>query len=474
MANKYIWHGQTYCGDGTTSDAAASNGAAGAWNDINVFMGTAPAYGALISGDVVYIRSKDASAADISVVFSTNSTLGSSVATTGAWVQWVLDNGTVWPGIDGVLTFSTSGNYALTCPDYNMIEARTRGALIIKTTETSAGSGSIFVANNSVFNGIKIDTSIPTSGFGRKISIGGTGTVFDGCDFLFGIRYNCGLIISPYTHLVLINPSIELTTAAETDPVFLPGNYGSTYRVIGGRIFGAGAQNGQLVFGSSGSNGSFFSTGFKIPNTMALAAQENFTSYSENETSAIALGADESVGAMLVKHAGVLDSRNDGYYPYLNAALPNSTATGWSWKAYPKYAWLNNALDITTQKVYTGDDSILTVSIELLVSTTFAAIDKKNCVLSLSYVDAATGSVLSAKSSGDYGEELDSSTAGWIAAESEGLPVYGAISFDKRKLSVSTSTAVKKDTAITCILRIMQSSTSANDILFVDPDVTLA
>ena len=41
MANKYLIHGATYCGDGTASNEAASAGAAGAWNDINVFEGAA-------------------------------------------------------------------------------------------------------------------------------------------------------------------------------------------------------------------------------------------------------------------------------------------------------------------------------------------------------------------------------------------------------------------------------------------------
>ena len=58
MADKFLRHGETFCGDGTASNAAASAGAVGAWNDINVFEGTAPASGALADGDVVYIRSK--------------------------------------------------------------------------------------------------------------------------------------------------------------------------------------------------------------------------------------------------------------------------------------------------------------------------------------------------------------------------------------------------------------------------------
>lgn len=65
MANKYIIHGATFNGDGTSSAEATSNGGVGAWNTITYFEGTAPAYGTLAAGDVVYIRSKDAGGSNI-------------------------------------------------------------------------------------------------------------------------------------------------------------------------------------------------------------------------------------------------------------------------------------------------------------------------------------------------------------------------------------------------------------------------
>ena len=88
MANKYLIHGATYCGDGTASNEAASAGAAGAWNDINVFEGSAPAYGALAAGDTVFIRSKDVSGNNLVRTLSATATLGSAAATSSAWVTW--------------------------------------------------------------------------------------------------------------------------------------------------------------------------------------------------------------------------------------------------------------------------------------------------------------------------------------------------------------------------------------------------
>ena len=68
MANRYIRHGATFCGDGTTSAPATSNGGPGAWNDIAVFESTiAPAYGTLPAGTDVYIRTKDEAGNDIAI-----------------------------------------------------------------------------------------------------------------------------------------------------------------------------------------------------------------------------------------------------------------------------------------------------------------------------------------------------------------------------------------------------------------------
>lgn len=154
MANKYIIHGATYCGDGTSSALATSAGAAGAWNDINVLEGTSPAYGALAAGDVVYIRSKTSAGADITRTLAANVTLGSSAATAAAWVTWVIDGGTIWSGINGTLTYTMASSYTVTQMAYNDIQADIpdRFALVLPTMRivdaivhnTAAGAGATF------------------------------------------------------------------------------------------------------------------------------------------------------------------------------------------------------------------------------------------------------------------------------------------------------------------------------------------
>src|SRR5574337_2055399 len=110
MATKYLIFGAAFNGDGTTSSEAASNGAAGAWNQSSILTGTAPTYGALAAGDTVNIRSKTGAGADadISNTLGASITLGSASATATAPITWILDDGTIWAGKNGTLTYTTN------------------------------------------------------------------------------------------------------------------------------------------------------------------------------------------------------------------------------------------------------------------------------------------------------------------------------------------------------------------------------
>lgn len=166
MANKYIIHGATYNGDGTSSVAATSNGGVGAWNNINIFEGTAPAYGSLAAGDVIYIRSKTAAGADITRTQTAGVILGSSVGTTTNWVTWILDAGTIWPGIDGTLTYS-SAYYMLSVRTGNCVVAERKYALVQLCTGADTGNTRMFeMAPNSSMSGILLNWASVSSGHG--------------------------------------------------------------------------------------------------------------------------------------------------------------------------------------------------------------------------------------------------------------------------------------------------------------------
>ncbi len=112
MAEKYIVDGAAYCGKGDgpliPTDISHQDATGYAWNNINVFTtGAAPAYGtAPAAGDIIYIRSKNASGADITVNFNSASlTIGSANASATAPISWVIDGGTKWSSINGTFTF---------------------------------------------------------------------------------------------------------------------------------------------------------------------------------------------------------------------------------------------------------------------------------------------------------------------------------------------------------------------------------
>src|SRR5574337_1781350 len=143
MATKYLIFGAAFNGDGTTSSEAASNGAAGAWNQSSILTGTAPTYGALAAGDTVNIRSKTGAGADadISNTLGASITLGSASATATAPITWILDDGTIWAGKNGTLTYtSSSTSYTITLRANNIFYARTPLNWILENTEIGRAS----------------------------------------------------------------------------------------------------------------------------------------------------------------------------------------------------------------------------------------------------------------------------------------------------------------------------------------------
>lgn len=257
MANKYIRHGETYCGDGTTSAAAASDGAVGAWNDINILEGSPPSSsaGALVSGDVVHIRSLDAAGAAITRTLTAARLLGSTAATATNPITWILDDGTVWSGINGVLTFTNSASYMTTLRINNVFVAKTRHNWKIKYTSTNPTGALADIYGHC--DGFEFDTSAKT-GTSSPFYALRHGAIVENAHFLVGVissapGNNEGLI-RPAESIrgvtaTLINPEIELTSASPTGAIFLGATYFTSgiFKILGGRVYGVGATTGQAV-----------------------------------------------------------------------------------------------------------------------------------------------------------------------------------------------------------------------------------
>lgn len=487
MANKYIRHGATFNGDGTAPNAALSNGGVGAWNDLSILTGTPPPAGSTLgAGDVVYIRSKDQSGADIVVTVTAAVTFGSSAATETAPITWVLDNGTVWPGAVGTLTYRMPSTYYTTAVlAYNIIESKVRGALHVEFLGTNPADAQPLVTLNLgartigwKTTGLNVNTTSPRFVIYRMfdgsvvetpiIKLSMQGFDISGYGDIFSAYGNSG-------RFVVIDPDIEITTNTAngwSGLVCNDGAYQRDWLILGGRLYGAGATTGRWVVNTPYYDGSLGSTvihGLSYPKTMSPT--RTVPNGSQNFALISITGSDGGLGAFAIYRWGWLTSRTDENPPYLGAEMPNlateipnSTRTPWSWRVYPRNATNRYSMDIPTTKMYVGDPGVKTLTLEFLVSTSYAGLNRRNVWATFTYIEESTGLTRTVSTLSHAAEALDASTAPWSAT------VWGPISFNKRKLSITTPTAVKKDTLIICTMFCTKASASGDDIFFVDPD----
>lgn len=467
MANKYLRHGETFCGDGTSSAAATSNGGVGAWNNINVFTGTAPAYGSLGAGDTVFIRSKNQAGADITISNTVAGYFGSSVATVTNWVTWVIDGGSVWSGIAGTLTYSTTQN-VLPQP-YNKFVAEIQDKLVLYVNSTSPSNvnyfnlGTICWIENALF-----DFSMKTGTDPAPIACNSSTLVNPHIRYgRLGTNVPVFNFNSTGAPATIINPDIELLSSIVDGCLFssYSGEGFRTIRITGGQLRGPGATSGFNLFSINNAWDVQFN-GFQFPKDVGIVA--NQTSIPDS-ASIYGIGADGGAGGWLCEGWGTAVSMSTLNHPYLDAVLPNSTLSGWSWKLLPSNTnfMTNRVMKLALAKFYTDTAAAKTITANLLISDTMTTYDKSNLWIDVSYIDDSTGRCKSVTSKATGA--LDASTAAWSATG------YGAVSLLKRKLSVVTPTAIKKDTMVTVTLRgTVKSVSLVSDILFVDPDVALS
>jgi hypothetical protein len=234
--------------------------------------------------------------------------------------------------------------------------------------------------------------------------------------------------------------------------------------VYGGAIRGPGADAGALLFAAtaSGNGGIYRFIGLTYPNSITIpnpgtADSQRFEAY----------GIDGAQGSLVWDRWGWASSRSDNNPPYLNAVLPDSVATPWTWRVYPIGANIGRQMFLPLAKTFTDTAATKTVTLEMLVSTTYAGLDKSDLWIDVSYIDHTTGESKGVSSRLLTATALDTSTANWSST------AWGLVVFDKKKLSVTTPTSIKQDTPVIVTLRGTKASVGVGDILFVCPDVQL-
>ena len=480
MADKYLIFGATYNGDGTSSAEAASNGAAGAWNQDTILTGTAPAYGTLAAGDTVYIRAKTGNGANanISKTLVASTTLGNAAATVALPITWILDNGDKWSGVDGTLTYTTSStSYTMTLRNHNRFISKTKHAWIIENTAT-VPAGTFFVMQNCETKGLKY--SAPNKN-ANGATYGGISTD-GGLHTDFGVLHrqmvnaagNYSLFSAPAAVTMSfetrwVNPEIELTTPGY-GAIWGGGSYFYRQMVHGGRIYGAGATTGVSVFlpGSAIGNGhKLEAVGLDVPKQMGIAIRR---CYGDNAVRLF--GLDGGSGGEIADTWGNADCRNyTANYPKLNGTLADSASTGVTWRVVPQYSSWSQPVCISVSKLYTSTAASKKVTLELLISNTWGAgvINRQSLWMAVSYIDNASGELKTEATRLDVpGTDLTTSTAAWDTVS------WGVINFVKRKLELTTAYSIKQDTAVTVTVFCTATAVSiVYDQFMFDPDVQL-
>jgi hypothetical protein len=466
MANKYLIHGAAFNGDGTSSAEATSDGGTGAWNNINIFQGTAPTYGTLAAGDVVFIRSKSAAGADISVTTAVAMSIGSAAATETAPITWVIDPGVVWPGVSGTVRYDGTARIAITIRDWNNIKAKDYNMVFGNTLTTVTDVGALTLGTGWTED-VECDLSLCSSLTGPFVAYK-TSTHFNLYVISNG-RYQ-GLFkpAAIKNTLTLHEPQIELRNASELDAIFNAATGYSTdpVTIYGGRIFGVGSVSGAPLVNCSGTNvGSFRSFGLAYPREMPLSTVAMMTG---DKASAYADGADGQFGSEYFGSNYAFSSRSDNNPPTLNATLETSDSAPWSYRVYPHTTSQSYPAQINVSKTWTQADAARTITQEILWPVTMAAPTKDVVYLVIQYIDATTGLPKTVSTRDMAGGTLSTSTAAWSAT------TWGVVTLDKYKLSAVTPTSIKQDTAVIVSLFVAPRSATVNDVLFVDPDPTFS
>ena len=472
MADKYLIQGATYCGDGTASNEAASAGATGAWNNINVFEGTAPAYGALVAGDVVYIRSKTSAGVDISVSKSAGTTLGVAAATELAPISWIFDAGAVWSGVSGVVTYTMTTSNTWTVLNYNNLLANNYN-FVLKTSSTSMGNIVFCSFGIITTQSIKLDCTATASSTGPNSKFSG-GIHTDLWLRQGSVTYTVISSGASWLDTVFVSPKIEVLgplyfTASETRIFSATGGHSGGLTVFGGSLTST-VLSGVSLVNATNPCGSLGFYGFRFPASMVVS---NATLYNSKHKT-IVNGSDGLLGNVVYDYACEYSSRFDGFYPTLNARLETSAATPWAYRLHTYRTTPQNPAQVAMSKVWTQDSAQKKITLEILwptaATSSFAPPTKDNVWITVQYTDDATGNQVFQSGRLFDGSTLATSSSDWSAT------TYGATSFDKYKLELTTAGSVRKDTEVLVNLFVIPRASSAAplDIIMICPDPVLS
>lgn len=486
MTDKYVREGETFNGDGSSSAAATVDGGVGSWNDYwSVFIGT-PAYGSVVAGDTIHIKTTqqdDTSDVVIGTTVDRYGTAGADASDTGV-ITFKYDDGSVWVGAVGdfIVEIGSAGSSATNMGIGDFTEHLANHTLKNLTFKPlyigTLVSLALFFGTCRV-SGFVYDGPTPTGVSRTILGAGSTDVNILLDNFISNVRgeYNStsvALLFNCTTRMTLRMTAFEINylggVLSYNQPMLSSISQAGVIELLDGKITGI-AESTRLTV--PGGNAIVTCINVQTPFSKNLLKQEAATE---------ALDSQSSVAIHSIKIPGIKNEfiRGNEFavtswelenYPTLSATLP--TGEPWSLKTYaPKVTKIHPWNIFTMLKTWNGGDNLLDITTELLLPSDPAAkLDdstNEDIYVSVGYVDATTGDLKRVTTLNEFNPTLLTvSVAAWSSA------VYGPTNFSKRKIVAQTPTSVKNNTDISITLTVVRRAPSTQAVIFTDPDVLL-
>lgn len=530
MADKYVDVSLTTGANDGTSPANA-------WRSfLDVFTNTMGA-GSVAAGDIIHVRTADGSG-DLS-----ESMTAAKACALPAGCVIRFDSGVKWAQA-GVFTLDQgAGLYTLTFSGVPIEAGGSARRLRVYSSRTGNLTGLVNNPTTETPNvdGLLLDAPNCPHYMTMQNAVGRYSNVKIRAASMYNNASYGFVGIASWSCVTFISLEIEITgtvTGGELH-VCKPGNYGGSAVFIGGRLYGDNVSwdtVGALCGNQAAYNVIF--DGFKVPEgfrEMRLAPAGSVV----NSVSLVVRGANHHLDCYVAANnfAGACDFKFEKNYPTLNAVLPDSGNTPWSWRVSPLYTSPSRFHQLPLmQKQYDQVAATKTVTVELLVnqllhagdialtgitgtfdvgdtvtgatsgatatvvsvlggttlslksvngafqagevvsngvgasgtaSNNLVGLDAGSVRMFVAYVDASTGETV-VVSSLEAGAALQASSAAWSST------TYGAKTYDRRKLSITTPTNIKQHSLITVTVEHNIEGVNADDFFFVDPDFTVS
>ena len=489
MADKYVDISATYNGDGTTSAQAASDGAAGAWNNLRNVMINSMTYGSYAAGDTIHVRTADAGGNLTESYSGTIST--ASIGTRDAPITFKFDDGVIWPqGGTFKHAITSSAATSLTINGAIIFEA-------VKTSDTEYGYHyehsytshsnpflSVLGDAYAVFDGCYLSVLDNSANKSRHALIGnGALLKIMRSRLLFNLNWSGVRYFSQgsFSSILLIDTIMDLSLNTGLSYVFGAISFSSMFSVYSCTFLNVGSSVPFYVSStleiSSTTQGITFITKTDLTSFTFEDIESAINAHRFAEFSIIESECYGRFSSTKVNSGGFVRWAPGKNYPTQSAL--DLAGDAYSLKILPRIVnkvmpFKNNVI----KKLWNGSATTVTVKQEFVIKDTSGgtgAYDnpKNNEWYGVvSYVDNSTSAVMAQFSSMD-GSALTASSATWVP-EVAGSVVYGAQNYDKYKIEITTDTSVKPDTIIMFTLYSTKPSIATDDFYFVDPDITLS